>query len=127
MSTIKTLTAAVTAAALVSGIGLAVAQSEETPAAPPVEQTVAAPLPADQTPPADPAVMPQESNAALQQPADDPNRVTPPAVEPSTAQIPPQPVDNTVAKPATQIDNSSMNTTTTTPAYTAPAPRADRN
>lgn len=124
MSTIKTVTTVMTAAFLVTGIGLAVAQSEETPASPPVEQTTAAPLPADQTPPADPTLMPQESNATLQQPADEPSRTTPPPAEPSTAQIPPQPVDNTLSQPATQ--NSSVNTTPA-PAYTEPAPRADRN
>lgn len=115
MSTVKTATSVLTAAVLVTSIGLAFAQSEETPAAPPIEQTTVTPLTAEQTTPAaDPTAMPLQSNAAVQQPAEDPSRTTPPPAEP--AQTPAQ-------QPATQ----STAPMTPAPAYREPAPRADRN
>ena len=123
MSTLKHLTTTLTAAFLVGGIGLAVAQSEETP--PATEPTVAAPLPSEQTPPADPTAMPQESNTALQQqPAADPARTTPQPADNSTMQSPPQqPATDTMSQPAPSRTPAVM----PAQAYTEPAPRADRN
>lgn len=122
MSTIKTLTSAATAIALVSGIGLAVAQSEEQPAqpaqatmtqatdqavndpnAPLPDTTAAAAAQQQQTPaPADPS---------MQQPAQ-------PAPADANATYPAQ--DNSAATSSSPADQSSYQTT-------EPAPRADRN
>ena len=67
MPNLKTLTSAITAAVLVSGIGIAVAQSEETPpATEPSSSTMTTPA-TDQSQ-ADPNAMPAETPA--QQPAD---------------------------------------------------------
>ncbi len=127
MSTLKTVTSALTAAILVSGIGLAVAQTEDQKQpTDPVAASTAAPL-SEQTPadpnavPADPnAVAPADSTAAMQQPApaDDPAKVTPP-------------VDSTAAMPSTTTTDTTTTTTTTpSPSYdqpATPAPRADRH
>jgi hypothetical protein len=129
MSAIKTATSALTAAVLVTSIGLAWAQTEDqNQPTDPVAAATAAPL-SEQTPadpnaaPADPnAVMPAESTAAVVDqplPADDPARVTPP-------------VDSTAALPSTTTTDTTTTTTTTatpSPSYepAAPAPRADRN
>lgn len=126
MSAIKTATSALTAAVLVTGIGLAWAQTEDQQQpTDPVAASTAAPL-SEQTPadpnaaPADPnAAMPADSAAAIaeqQPPADDPARVTPP-------------VDSTAALPSDTTTTTTTTTTTPSPSYdsTAPAPRADRN
>lgn len=118
MSKLKTATSALTAAALISGIGFAWAQTEDQvqPADPMVAAT-ADPI-SEQTP-ADPnAVTPVDSTAQVM-PADDPARTNPP-------------VDSTV--PLTS-DTTTSNTTavspdtsaTTTSSTYEPAPRADRN
>lgn len=127
MSTLKTVTSALTAAILVSGIGLAVAQTEDQKQpTDPVAAATAAPL-SEQTPadpnaaPVDPnAAMPLESNAAIAQqpaPADDPAKVTPP-------------VDSTAALPSDTTTTTTTTTTTPSPSYdqpATPAPRADRH
>ena len=120
MSTLKTVTSALTAAILVSGIGLAVAQTEDQKQpTEPVAAATAAPL-SEQTP-ADPNAAPAvDTTAAMaeqQQPADDPAKVTPP-------------VDSTAAMPSTTTTDTTTTTTTTTPSYdqpATPAPRADRH
>ena len=116
MFNLKTITSAVTAAVLVSGIGLAVAQTEDQPATDPKP---AMPLASEETPPADQSVMPA-ADANAQQPADDPAKTAPPATD-TTAQssAPQQPAPT----PAAQ---DSMTTPSYTPS-TQPAPRADRN
>ncbi|MGM9481910.1 hypothetical protein ACS5PN_12060 [Roseateles sp. NT4] len=126
MSTLKTVTSALTAVVLVSGIGLAVAQTEDQKQpTDPVAASTAAPL-SEQTPadpnaaPADVNAMPTDSTAAVQQPApaDDPAKVTPP-------------VDSTAATPTTTTTDTTTTTTTTpSPSYdqpATPAPRADRH
>lgn len=124
MFNLKTITSAVTAAVLVSGIGLAVAQTEDQPATDPKP---AMPLASEETPPATPAVDQTAMPAAdvnAQQPADDPSRSPPPAdpTAPLPAQDPAQTQQTTpAAQPAPD--------TSTAPAYQSkqPAPRADRN
>lgn len=111
MSKIKTITSAVTAVVLVSGIGLAVAQSKEQPAQP-ATMTQAT----DQAQ-ADPNAMPADTTA--QQPADpSQQQTTPPPADPMTQNSTPLPADQTTT-PAVQDS--------TIPASTEPAPRADRN
>ena len=125
MSAIKTATSALTAAVLVTGIGLAWAQTEDQQQpADPVAAATAAPL-SEQTP-ADPNAAPVDANAAMpaesttviaeQQPADDPAKVTPP-------------VDSTATLPSTTTETTTTTTTTPSPSYepAAPAPRADRH
>lgn len=115
MSKIKSVTSAITAAVLASGIGFAWAQSEEQQ--PSTNSTVAADaLPSEQTP-ADPnATSPNSSAMPLE----------------SAATTPP-PVDSTMPAPQSSDANSQapLSTTTTdrstgTSSY-QPAPRADRN
>ena len=118
MSTIKTLTSAATAIALVSGIGLAVAQSEEQPAQPAqatmtqaTDQAVNdpnAPLPDTTTAAATQQQQPAPADPSLQQPAQPASASTYPAQDNSTA---------TSSAPADQSSYQS----------TEPAPRADRN
>jgi hypothetical protein len=119
MSHLKTVTSAVTAVLLVSGIGLAVAQSEDSL---PVTQPATMTQPADQAP-VDSTAMPLNDTTAQQQPAD-PTRSQPPA-DP-TAPLPAQdPAQMQATQPA---QDSSM--PSSTPSYDAasePAPRADRN
>jgi hypothetical protein len=128
MSALKTATSALTAAVLVTGIGLAFAQTEDqkqptdpmaaATASPTSEQTPADPNAA----PVDPnAAQPADSTATMaaqQPPADDPARVTPP-------------VDSTAATPSTTTTDTTTTTTTTpSPSYdqpATPAPRADRH
>ncbi|WP_422010628.1 hypothetical protein [Roseateles sp.] len=120
MSHLKTVTSAVTAVFLVSGIGLAVAQSEDTP---PVQQPSTMTQATDQAP-ADPTAMPLNDTTAQQQPAD-PTRSQPPA-DP-TAPLPAQDPAQMQATPPAQ-DSSTM--PSSAPSYDAasePAPRADRN
>lgn len=128
MSTLKTVTSAVTAVALVTGIGLAWAQTEDQ-SQPTNTTTAAGAMPSEQTP-ADPNAVPPVDNTAAnsmqqQQPqADDPSRTTPPADSTAT----PLPSDNRAA-PANSMDNGATTpdtTTSSTPSY-EPAPRADRN
>ncbi|MDR7270542.1 putative membrane protein [Pelomonas saccharophila] len=124
MSTLKTATSALTAAVLVTSIGLAFAQTEDQPQQQPAEPTTAAVMPSEQTPadpnaaPADVNTMPADSTAAMQQPADDPAKVTPP-------------VDSTAASSTTTTTDTTTTTTTTpSPSYdqpATPAPRADRH
>jgi hypothetical protein len=112
MPTLKTLTSAVTAVALVTGIGLAFAQSEDQPAAP-------KPALSEQTP-ADPsATTTAQPSDTAQQPADQAQTQSPPATD--SSQQPAMPAQgDSYTKPATQ---DSM------PAAPAaePKPKADRN
>jgi hypothetical protein len=125
MSTLKTATSALTAAVLVTSIGLAFAQTEDQPQQQqPAEPTaMAAATTSEQTPadpnaaPVDANAMPADSTLAQQQPADDPAKVTPP-------------VDSTAAQPSTTATDATTSTTTTSPSYdqpATPAPRADRH
>ena len=99
MSTLKTFTSAVTAAALVGGIGFAVAQTQDR-----------------QDPPADPAT----TAVSLQQQPVDPTRSPPPA-DPN-APLPAQDPAQQQRLPA----GDAMSPTPST--YDSdPAPRADRN
>lgn len=106
MSTLKTVTSALTAAVLVTGIGIAVAQTDDSSQTASADASTVTTMPSEQTP-ADPNAMPAQTPA--QQPTDDPAKMNP-AVD-------------TTAAPAT--------TTETTPsAYdepATPAPRADRH
>lgn len=117
MSHLKTATSALTAALLVTGIGLAVAQTDEPQQ--PADPTVAAtPAPLSEQTPADPNALPPADDTAQMQPPQ-----TPPAVEPAPATMPAQPaMDNTYP---------SANVTTAAPGSSGvgsePAPRADRN
>jgi len=131
MSTRKTLTTALTAAALVTGISLAWAQTEDQ-SQPTNSTTAAGAMPSEQTP-ADPNAVPLTDNSAplTQQSAP----TNPPAVDGTTPA--PQssdansqaPLSNT-ANTSSTVDNSTSITpssdTSTTPSY-EPAPRADRN
>lgn len=126
MSTIKTVTSALTAAVLVTSIGLAVAQTEDQQQpTDPVAASTAAPL-SEQTP-ADPNAAPVDANAmpadtttvAADQPApaDDPAKVNPP-------------VDSTAAPLPSSTSTDMTTTTTPSPSYdqsATPAPRADRH
>lgn len=124
MSTVKTVTSALTAAALVTGIGFAWAQTDEQnqPAEP---MTAATAEPISEQTPADPNAAPadtltaQADTTTLQQtpPADDPARTTPP-VDTSRSTTP---------LPSDSSYNNSATTTTTTDSSYEPAPRADRN
>ena len=124
MSTLKTVTSAMTAAVLVTGIGLAFAQTEDQrqPADPMVAATAS---PTSEQTPADPNALPPTDSAAQQQqqpqqPPADPAQATPP-------------VDSTTAPlPSAQDATPPATTPSTTPAMpadqpTPPAPRADRN
>ena len=126
MSKIKSITSAITAAVLVSGIGFAWAQSEEQQ--PSTNSTTAAnALPSEQTP-ADPNAAPLSSTAMPQESA----ATTPPPVDSTTPA--PQSSDANSQAPlstTTSVDSSSTATTTTDRSSTSssyePAPRADRN
>jgi hypothetical protein len=130
MSTLKTATSALTAAVLVTGIGLAWAQTEDqTQPTDPMAAATASPT-SEQTP-ADPnAIQPVDNSLQQQQPVDDPARATPPAD--TTA---PLPSDSTAATTANTTaatptpDNSYMAPAATTAPQSSyePAPRADRN
>jgi hypothetical protein len=106
MSAIKTATSALTAAVLVTSIGLAWAQTEDqNQPTDPVAAATAAPL-SEQTP-ADPNAAPADPNAVM-------------------------PAESTAALPSTTTTDTTTTTTTTatpSPSYepAAPAPRADRN
>lgn len=115
MSAIKTATSALTAVALVSGIGFAWAQSDPQPAQP-VDTPVAV-MPSEETP-ADPNALPPVDNTTAnrmqqQQQADDPARTTPPA-------------DSTTT-PLPQDSNSQPAAEAAPQPSSEPAPRADRN
>ena len=112
MSRIKTVTSALTAAFLVSGIGFAVAQSEDQQPAEPMTATA---LPSEETP-ADLNAMPVDATAQ-QQPAEQ----APAADQP----LPAQPADTTT--PPAADTSIPAATTTAEPSYSEPAPRADRN
>ena len=120
MSTLKTATSALTAAVLVTGIGLAWAQTEDQPQNQPTEPTAAATAaPISEQTPADPnALPPTDSSMQQQQPmpaVDDPARTTPP-------------VDNSAAPlPSDSSYNSSTPATPESSKSDTPAPRADRN
>lgn len=125
MSTIKTATSALTAALLVSGIGLAWAQTEDAQQA--IEPTPAvSAMPSEQTP-ADPNTVPLTDNSAATTAQ---QTTTPPAVD-STTPAPMSSDANSQAPQSTTtaIDNSTTTTTTPAPEASAyePAPRADRN
>jgi len=131
MSTIKTLTTSLTAAALVTGISFAWAQTEEQ--SPQTNSTTAAATTLSEQTPADPNAVPLTDNSA--------------AMPQESAPTNPPPVDsaqssdaNSQATPATQAPlNNTANTSSTvdnstsiTPSTAAttsyePAPRADRN
>ncbi|MDR7333376.1 hypothetical protein [Roseateles asaccharophilus] len=114
MSRIKTVTSALTAAFLVSGIGFAVAQSEDQPQTEPMSTTA---LPSEQTP-ADPNAAPVDTTAQQDQQL---QQQQPPVDQP----MPAQPADTTTT---TATDPSiPAATTTSDTSYTEPAPRADRN
>lgn len=115
MSKIKTATSALTAALLVSGIGFAVAQTQDQPQTEPMTTTA---LPSEQTP-ADPNAMPQaDLNAQQTQPP-----VTEPAVPPANTTAPMPAQSDTAMTP----DISAPAATTTSDTSYEPAPRADRN
>jgi len=140
MSTLKTATSALTAAVLVTGIGLAWAQTEDQPQNQPTDPMAAATAsPTSEQTPADPnAIPPADSSAAAaqqQQAVEDPARATPPVD--STA---PLPSDTTTSSTTTTSTTSTTSSTanmpdnsytapaaTTTPPSYEPAPRADRN
>jgi hypothetical protein len=114
MSALKTATSALTAVALVSGIGFAWAQADEQPVQP--ADIPAAAMPSEETP-ADPNALPPVDNTMAdrmqpQQQADDPARVTPPADSTTTA-LP----QDSHSQPAAPLPATSAE----------PAPRADRN
>jgi hypothetical protein len=114
MSRIKTATTALTAAFLVSGIGFAVAQSEDQPQTEPMTTTA---LPSEQTP-ADPNAAPMDTTAQQDQQL---QQQQPPVDQP----MPTQPADTTTT---TATDPSiPAATTTSDSSYAEPAPRADRN
>ena len=116
MSTIKTLTSAATAIALVSGIGLAVAQSEEQPAQPAQATMTQA---TDQAVNDPNAPLPDTTAAAQQQqPAPADPSLQQPAQPASASTYPAQ--DNSAATSSAPADQSSYQST-------EPAPRADRN
>jgi hypothetical protein len=125
MSTIKTATTALTAALLVSGIGLAWAQTED--AQQPSEPTTpVAAMPSEQTP-ADPNAVPLTDNSAAM-PAQQTAPTNPPAVDGTT----PAPLSSDANSQAPQSTTATMdNSTSVTPMPDAsrdePAPRADRN
>ncbi|KQW46614.1 MULTISPECIES: hypothetical protein [unclassified Roseateles] len=130
MSKLKTATSALTAAVLVTGIGLAWAQTDEQ-VQPTEPMTAATAEPISEQTPADPnAVTPVDSTTAAQQamPADDPARTTPPVD--STA---PLTSDSTTRSTTDSSYNNNANTTaastdmSTTGSTYEPAPRADRN
>jgi hypothetical protein len=114
MSTIKTITSAVTAAVLVTGIGLAWAQAEDQSQSTNSTTAAAAPGISEQTP-ADPNAAPLTDNAA--------------AMPQQGAVTNPPAVDGTTPAPLSSDANSQAplsTTASTTPSY-EPAPRADRN
>jgi hypothetical protein len=143
MNSTKFLTSAVTAIALVGGIGLAVAQSEDQPAqlekaqaTQPSDMNAQANPPADPTAPAaDPAVV-QPTSAPNMQPADAASAAPRTDATPPAYSATPLPSDDTATNAA---NNAAMNgnTATTpttpmpdqssTPSYTEPAPKPDRN
>lgn len=133
MSRIKTATSALTAALLVTGIGLAVAQTAEpTQPADPMAAATAKPsenTPADpnaQTQPVQPVAPTDTTAPAMQQPT------TPPVDTPSTTTpLPSDPATRTTPSNAYPANNGTMgnmpssnDSMTTT---SEPAPRADRN
>lgn len=124
MSTIKTVTSALTAAVLVTSIGLAFAQTEDQPQQQPTDPMAAATAatPSEQTP-ADPNAAPVDPNAVA--PVDS-TAMTAQQQEPATP-----PADTAAPLPSsTQTDTTTTTTTTTpSPSYdaTTPAPRADRH
>ena len=101
MSTLKTATSAITAVALVAGIGIAVAQTHDQP----------------QTQPMTPATQPSE-----QTPADLTAQQTPPVTDPA------MPLDSSTRSTRSTDPMRTDNTGTGTPGDTGdePAPRADR-
>lgn len=122
MPTLKTVTSAMTAAVLVTGIGLAVAQTDtQNQPTDPMAAATAKPTseqtPADPNAPATDATMAAQAQAQQQQqPAYDPSRTTPPA-DGTTA---PLPQDSTAATPSTAPATNSMNSTNST-ATTTPS------
>ena len=124
MSAIKTLTSVATAVALVAGIGIATAQSEEQPAQqatmtqatdqavndPNAPLQATNPMQTQQTQPVAPAAV----DPSLQQPAAPASA----SAGTSTSAYPAQ--DNAAGTSSLPADNSSY-------APTEPAPRADRN
>lgn len=112
MSTLKTVTSTLTAAALVTGISLAWAQSEPTPPADPM--TPATALPLNEQSPADPAAQPVDATMQQQQPAD------------GSTPMPAEPARDSTPQPAAASPDMTTSTMPAEPAY-EPAPRADRN
>lgn len=118
MSTVKTVTSALTAAALVTGIGLAWAQTDEqNQPAEPMTATTATPI-SEQTP-ADPNAAPADATMQQQTDTTTLQQTTPPVD--ATRSTAPLPSDSTYNN-----NNNSAATTTTDSSY-EPAPRADRN
>ena len=130
MSTLKTATSALTAAVLVTSIGLAWAQTEDKPQNQPTEPMAAATAaPTSEQTPADPNALPATDSTLQQQqqpmPAvDDPARTTPPVDNSTTAPLPSD------SRSSTTDSNYNSTTPATTPEPSTsykPAPRADRN
>ncbi len=119
MSTIKTITSSLTAVALVSGIGLAWAQtSDQNQPTDPMQAATATPI-SEQTP-ADPNAAPQTDTTLTQQQTEP---ATPPAD--TTAPMPQDSMAAQPQQPATTMD-SAIQPTPADP-VDEPAPRADRN
>lgn len=127
MSRIKTATTALTAAVLVTGIGLAVAQTDDqNQPAEPMAAATASPI-SEQTP-ADPNAQVQQAQQ-VDTTAAPMTQQTPPPVDNTTRTTPP--MDSTTALPS-ETPMRSANDTTTRPTTDStgsyqPAPRADRN
>ena len=125
MSNLKTVTSALTAAVLVTSIGLAWAQTDDqTQPTDPMAAATASPT-SEQTP-ADPNAMPADTTAQ-QMPANDPAR-TMPSVD-STTPLPSDPaVRSTTDRSYNSTNMPAATIDTTAPSSTyEPAPRADRN
>jgi hypothetical protein len=126
MSRIKTATSALTAAALVAGISLAWAQTEENQPTDPMAAATASPT--SEQSPADPNALPPVDNSLQQQqsatpPVDDPARTTPPADSTTT----PLPSDSRSATDTSSYNNTPSTAPMATDSSYEPAPRADRN
>lgn len=124
MSNLKTVTSALTAAVLVTSIGLAWAQTDDqNQPTDPMAAATASPT-SEQTP-ADPNALPVDTT--VQMPADNPARATPPVD--TTAPLPADTATRSTTDRSynsTNMPASTMDTTAPSTTY-EPAPRADRN
>lgn len=136
MSHRKTAVSALTAVALVTGIGFAWAQTEQNQPVDPMAAATAATPTSEQTP-ADPnaattPATPIDSTSQLQQqqtqPVDDMNRQAQPMNNSSTTPLPSDSSLSTMdGSSATTNSYDAATTTSTTDSGYEPAPRADRN